>query len=256
MSFLGSLVDAATGFGGSFLGQYFNKKNMRDQAGLQYDYAARYAKNSPTWNIEGLRYAGLNPMLAVSNGVNFGANIPSLSNHSPDVKVNTKFMEGLRAENEIAIGRQNADANTTNAESQGVSAAADMLRAKSDAALKSAQTAETLQRTGFERDRLGQKRYNSPIVRDVMGMVDDLTDASKEVFDDVSSYLTTEPTRPDGTSIFNRPVGKSSQTRHSDAREKETDRVLNSMWKTRKKIDGKPVYRKRGDVGGVMHMYR
>lgn len=72
---------------------YFDKKSekraYKRQLRLmdaQYQYAQRYAENSPSWNVLGLRNAGLNPILAVSNGANLGATIPSapsVTSHKP-----------------------------------------------------------------------------------------------------------------------------------------------------------------------------
>lgn len=194
MSFAAAAALSSIGdIGSAMLNQYYNKKNMRDQAKLEYEYAERYAKNSPTWNIQGLRDAGLNPMLAVSNGVNLGANIPNITNSSPKANINVPALEAFKASKEIDIGEQNAAANTTNAESQGVSAAADMLRAKSDAALKSAQTAETLQRTRFEKEGGG---YKSDTVNDLMRGASKLSDAVQEINKESDAYLIHGPSRP------------------------------------------------------------
>lgn len=41
--------------------------NLREQLKLQYQYANAYSVNSPSWRVEGLRKAGLNPILAAGN---------------------------------------------------------------------------------------------------------------------------------------------------------------------------------------------
>lgn len=77
--------------------RHWNKKDSHSSALLQYDlnkkfnewlipyqlrknfqYAERYAKNGPSWNVEGLRAAGLNPILAASGGFHGGSS-PSSS---------------------------------------------------------------------------------------------------------------------------------------------------------------------------------
>lgn len=46
---------------------------------LEYDWSKRYAENSAKWNVQGLKNAGLNPLLAASNG-NFSS---TFGNSSP-----------------------------------------------------------------------------------------------------------------------------------------------------------------------------
>lgn len=252
MSFTGAAALSSIGdIASVFLSQYFNKKNMRDQAQLQYDYAQRYALNSPTWNVQGLRDAGLNPILSVSNGVNLGANIPNITNSSPKADIKVPGLEALKASKEVDIGQQNADSNSETADAQTMTANANMLRAKSDANLKQAETLKVLQET----QRANHSKYSSPIVRDIMGLRDELVDQSKDIVKEASAYLFNAPQRHDSSHNL-LPKATSTQVKHTEQREKEYNRFIDSQWKTSKKIDGKPIYRKRGDVGGVMHMYR
>ena len=51
----------------------YNKQLQANQARLNYEYAEKSAKNSPSWNRAGLESAGYNPMLAVQNATS-GAN--------------------------------------------------------------------------------------------------------------------------------------------------------------------------------------
>lgn len=245
-------LNGIASIGSAMLNQYYNKKNMRDQAALEYAYAQRYALNSPSWNVQGLRDAGLNPILAVSNGVNLGANIPNITNSSPNAKIDLNAVEALKAAKETDIGQQNADSTSEMAGAQEVTAEANMLRAKADATLKQAQTTETLQRTL----RMNQSKYSSPIVRDVMGMIDNLKIQSKDVIKEASAYLQNAPSRVSSRN-GSLPKGTSTNVRHSEIREKKSNQLLDSYWKSNKPgPDGTSVYRKRGDIGGVMHIYR
>ena len=60
----GSLMGMGNSFVGGAISNYWNEK----QAALNYKYAERYARNSPSWNVAGLRNAGLNPILAATGG--------------------------------------------------------------------------------------------------------------------------------------------------------------------------------------------
>lgn len=204
-SFISSLVGGAGGdLGSTFLSQYFNKKNMRDQAALQYKYAERYALNSPSWNIKGLRDAGLNPMLAVSNGVNLGANIPNITNTSPKSDIKVPALDALKASKELDISKQNAASNTMTAESQSTSAAADLIRAQSDAALKQAQTAETLQRTKFESQGKGYKNdVINDLLRGASQLSDSVRDSNRDFNTQASQYLEHGPTPRDFRDTLN-----------------------------------------------------
>lgn len=74
---------------------YFNKKSEKraykrqlQLMDAQYQYAQRYAENSPSWNVKGLRDAGLNPILAVGGGGSLGSSsapsVPSVPVSSTD----------------------------------------------------------------------------------------------------------------------------------------------------------------------------
>lgn len=213
MSFAAAAALSSIGdIGSAMLGQYYNKKNMRDQAKLQYKYAQRYALNSPTWNVQGLRDAGLNPMLAVSNGVNLGANIPNITNSSPKADIDIPTVEALRASKELDIGE-------TNANSQSTSAAADMIRAKSDAALKQAQTAETLQRTKFEGEGKG---YKNDAVNDIVRGATQLSVSVPGLIQQAEHYLNHSPSKP--TNSKSSDSDSSTYDRHMEKLFKEHER--------------------------------
>lgn len=71
-SFFGEIGSAIGGAAGSLLDGGINSaidyrydiKQMREQAALEYEYKQKVAENQPSWNVEGLKKAGLNPILA------------------------------------------------------------------------------------------------------------------------------------------------------------------------------------------------
>lgn len=55
--------------------------NAKKLAQIQYDFSRQYSLNSPSWNVEGLRNAGLNPILATGNPS--AVNMPSMQPVAP-----------------------------------------------------------------------------------------------------------------------------------------------------------------------------
>lgn len=58
---VGSLLDGGIN---SAVDYRYDIKQMREQAALEYEYKQKVAENQPSWNVTGLRKAGLNPILA------------------------------------------------------------------------------------------------------------------------------------------------------------------------------------------------
>lgn len=229
---------------------------IRDQADLQYVFAERYAKNSPSWNVEGLRRAGLNPVLAVSNGVNLGSNVPNLSVSSPDTDSgNAPDLSGVYQQAQrLDIDRDNAVTSRLGADAQMIQAKAAASRSAADVENTRADTALKL----LEAEKLRKSNLSHPLSRDVETVLKQTVDNFKDnvqPFDDYindlrNSYLEHSPSNP--YRVPKTPVS----TKQSDVRERESSRVLDSVWKTRRRFDGKPVYRRRGDVGGIVPLYR
>lgn len=81
-SFGESLLNSAFS---SYLGNKSASKsvsNAKKLAQFQYDLSHQYALNAPSWNVEGLRNAGLNPILATGNPS--AVNMPSMQPVAPD----------------------------------------------------------------------------------------------------------------------------------------------------------------------------
>lgn len=73
----GSLISS---LGGSIGNEYASKKNNQ-----RYKETQKFlALNAPSWNVKGLQDAGLNPILAVSNGVSSPQAVNTASSFSPD----------------------------------------------------------------------------------------------------------------------------------------------------------------------------
>lgn len=71
---LGSLMA-----GGTALGSFLGKKSSKDQAKLNYKYSLMMAENGPSASVKGLRKAGLNPILAATDGSFSSPQMPSVS---------------------------------------------------------------------------------------------------------------------------------------------------------------------------------
>lgn len=66
---IATAVGASTTSLGSWLGNKNSKKQISRDAALNYKYQLLMAENGPTASVNGLRKAGLNPMLAVNGGI-------------------------------------------------------------------------------------------------------------------------------------------------------------------------------------------
>lgn len=62
---------------------YLGGKNEKKSLRRQYEYAQKYALNSPSWNVQGLRKAGLNPILAATDGAFSSPTVPSVGRNNP-----------------------------------------------------------------------------------------------------------------------------------------------------------------------------
>lgn len=78
---IGAIGSALVSTLGSSIGnEYASKKNNE-----RYKDTQRFlALNTPSWNVQGLRDAGLNPILAVNNGISSPQAVNTASTFSPD----------------------------------------------------------------------------------------------------------------------------------------------------------------------------
>lgn len=88
-SALDSGISSAFGMIGANRGYGQSKRLAKYQAKLNYKYAERYARNSPSWTVRGYRNAGINPILAAAHGNLSVADNPTSMNtiqsSSPDL---------------------------------------------------------------------------------------------------------------------------------------------------------------------------
>lgn len=106
-------IGALAAFGGSLIkggvSDMFNKKsekralkNYGKQLALDYIYAQKYAENGPSWQVKGLRDAGINPMLPYIGSSpstptpHAGSYSPSKADTSSDVRYDPLTLTALR----------------------------------------------------------------------------------------------------------------------------------------------------------------
>jgi len=98
-----------------------NQSKLKDAYKRQYDYSQRYATESPSWVVEGLRSAGLNPILALQDGSITGASTPNPSLPSGD------------GSGQLSLGgKSKAERNLIDAQITSAKRSADNLEANSD----------------------------------------------------------------------------------------------------------------------------
>lgn len=122
-AFFGALASGAASLASSFLSYNQQKKLAEHNAKVNYQYAEKSARNSPTWNRAGLESAGYNPMLAVQNATS-GANsswTSAQSANAPDIAgglssgvANAQSFQRLR--NETQQAESTADVNYATAD--------------------------------------------------------------------------------------------------------------------------------------------
>lgn len=124
---IGEALLGALGAGGNILGSLMSTAQQKSlakyQAKLNYKYAEKSARNTPTWNRAGLENAGYNPMLAVQNatsGANSSWASPQSSN-APDIAggissgiANAQSFQRLKNETQVAESQN--DMNYANAD--------------------------------------------------------------------------------------------------------------------------------------------
>lgn len=122
----------------------------------QYDYAQRYAENTPSWQVKGLRDAGLNPILAVSNGVTMGGSapiVPSASSHrSPNTSKASFSGTGLLPFDR-RITKQNADSHSLMAQAADKQGEAALIKANTDRSRLASDVAKTLAETELTKQK-------------------------------------------------------------------------------------------------------
>lgn len=212
---------------------------------LEYDWSKRYAENSSKWQVEGLKAAGLNPLLAASNGnfaSTYGNSSPvtakrssggSAIGNSADMHGNLD-MAGSAAHIADALKKttvMDAEAKSARA-SANVAAStqeANINSAKADAALKEQQlnterllqnkyaqeTAESAARTShqsLETEKLARSGgYSSTIMKDVNTLGSYIMDSAKKGMDSIGDVLK-HSAKEDSSPVSVKEAEKQSQT--------------------------------------------
>lgn len=173
-SLIGAGADYIIGTQNAFLGDYFGRKQRSQQSKLSYEMAnyeaalnyqysklyneqnfalaQRYAQNSAKWSVDGLRNAGLNPILAAGGGFNANlgsagvtsdtsVDMPGMS-ANPSVGMPGRFTEALGLLNNIKETNSRVKLNEEQeplieANTAKVNAEADRIRRLTDAEVQS-----------------------------------------------------------------------------------------------------------------------
>lgn len=181
----GTALKAGSDYFKGKISNYFAEKRSRDQAALEYAYAQRFAENSPSWNVEGLRKAGLNPILAASNGVSTSSWSPSSPTPPStdgkfsleDLLVMSEFKnkqkQGDLYDSQIAVNSAQADSLLKQAQAALINAKSNADRTSADVALK------TLEKKRYE----DGANYDRPEIRDAHRTLNHALDSFSSTWD-------------------------------------------------------------------------
>lgn len=160
---------------------YFDldKRYYQYQSEQQYNWARRYAENSSKWQVQGLRNANLNPILAATDGNfrgTFGEPV-SMGSHgghgggssgsvrSPKVdgsigNLGSSMIEGAKGGAQVS----NIEQNTQTLKTQSDLNSANTAKANADTNLMKAQQAKTLVETGNAAKNGGYTSFGSQLM--------------------------------------------------------------------------------------------
>lgn len=199
----------------------FNEWLIPYQLSNQYEYAERYAHNTPSWNVSGLRHAGLNPILAASGGFSGGSSPSTSVGSSGSVSAPHTNLSSPRSANVIAAfnGLKQAEvldaqkdelksrtaANTLNAETNRMRAEADIRNQtmETDYSVKMKEVETALRTLEIERRKNGNN-YDSAQLRDASQVLGHALDSAAQGWDYINNNpssrsfrdITTRSTRP------------------------------------------------------------
>lgn len=172
---------------------------------LEYDWKKKYAENSAKWNVEGLKNAGLNPILAASGGFTpsqMTSGAVSAQRHSSgsalgnsadmksdwDIAGNTASLMGTAKTaallgSEIKEAKANADvaADTVSTQVENVKKQGQLLDAqKREADMNAVEASARANKTALESNRLVRSGgYKSDLFHDAHTLSAELMDAGK-----------------------------------------------------------------------------
>lgn len=88
----GSSMNLGTNMLQGAINNYWHTKS----ASTQYHYTRKFTKNSPSWQVEGLRKAGLNPILAAGGGFSPSSWSPSAAPSASVSPKDVNILQGLQ----------------------------------------------------------------------------------------------------------------------------------------------------------------
>lgn len=110
-------VSSAFGLLGASSGYRKSKRLAKYQAKLNYNYAQKYALNSPSWTVRGYRAAGINPILAAMHGnlsvSDNPTSVNTVQSSAPDFSAAGSSRPFSRAFEVTQMRRENEVANET-----------------------------------------------------------------------------------------------------------------------------------------------
>lgn len=201
------------------LDQYYNEWYKQ----LEYDWSQRYAENSAKWNVTGLKAAGLNPLLAASNGnfaSTYGRSSPVTASRSGggsalgrsadmhgerDVgttlaNVGGTVMRAALADSEMTKAESSAEVAENSVEAQINSARAQSVLdsekinterlTQQKLAQETAESSARTQHQALETEKLARSGgYSNDIVKDVNVLGSYLMETGKKYMEGVSGVL-------------------------------------------------------------------
>lgn len=122
-------IAAAVGGGSAWFNGYNSKKQLSRDAKKNYLYSLMMAQNGPSASVKGLRKAGLNPILAATDGSFATPSMPSVHSNPVDADFGGALgtaMQMRQTDSNIELQKSTADLNDANAKLAGVKAANEL----------------------------------------------------------------------------------------------------------------------------------
>lgn len=233
---IGALLAAGGGlaakYGETYLKQFqqnrFNRSMVDLTAAVNYAYAKKYAENSPSWTVKGLRDAGLNPILAADGGFTastgssvggYSSSIPSdsanpvseyLSQEESSTRKKNLEAQGTQIKANIDTLESQKNLNDANASAVLQNASATTMKAQADVAEANARIEEINQRVRFNEAGHG---FKTPFLNDASRIGKELYNSPK-ANDDVRGYLFSTPEADYQRSVLDNDI-ESARVRQS-----------------------------------------
>lgn len=157
MSLLGGIIGNVLGkFASSAIDSHYATKQMEKQFELQKDLFKYENENKHQFEVSDLRAAGLNPILSATGGSAVSVGGVSAPNWSSDDDIYSSAAQRDIEKKQISIADQNAQSAALNATSQMINAKSNEMLNSANANLANSQAAALKSRVDMEQVRLGQ----------------------------------------------------------------------------------------------------